>query len=58
MQVNAKTFLITGAASGLGAATAERLVAGGARVVLCDLNGAVDELAGRSARLPRPVVAM
>ena len=47
MQVTAKTFLITGAASGLGAATAERLVAGGARVVLCDLNDAVDELAGR-----------
>ena len=47
MQVTAKTFLITGAASGLGAATAERLVAGGARVVLCDLNDAVDELAER-----------
>lgn len=47
MQVNQRTFLITGAASGLGAATAERLVAGGARVVLCDLNEAVDELASR-----------
>ncbi|WP_168013299.1 SDR family NAD(P)-dependent oxidoreductase [Halomonas salinarum] len=47
MQVNQRTFLITGAASGLGAATAERLVAGGARVVLCDLNEAVEELAGR-----------
>ncbi|MGB8711613.1 MAG: SDR family NAD(P)-dependent oxidoreductase [Onishia taeanensis] len=45
MQVSGKTFLITGAASGLGAATAERLVAGGARVVLCDLNDAIDELA-------------
>ncbi|WP_458525069.1 SDR family NAD(P)-dependent oxidoreductase [Onishia taeanensis] len=47
MHVNERTFLITGAASGLGAATAERLVAGGARVVLCDLNEAVDALAGR-----------
>ncbi|MFB9865698.1 SDR family NAD(P)-dependent oxidoreductase [Vreelandella sulfidaeris] len=38
MQVKDSAFLITGAASGLGAATAERLVASGARVVLCDLN--------------------
>ncbi|MCH4812051.1 SDR family NAD(P)-dependent oxidoreductase [Vreelandella neptunia] len=41
MQVKDSTFLITGAASGLGAATAERLVAAGARVVLCDLNDSV-----------------
>lgn len=41
MQVKESTFLITGAASGLGAATAERLVAAGARVVLCDLNDSV-----------------
>ncbi|KPQ19572.1 MULTISPECIES: SDR family NAD(P)-dependent oxidoreductase [unclassified Halomonas] len=42
MQVKDHTFLITGAASGLGAATAERLVAGGARVMLCDLNESVN----------------
>lgn len=42
MQVKESTFLITGAASGLGAATAERLVAAGARVVLCDLNDSVE----------------
>ncbi len=42
MQVKESTFLITGAASGLGAATAERLVAAGARVVLCDLNNSVN----------------
>ncbi|MGM0858777.1 MAG: SDR family NAD(P)-dependent oxidoreductase [Pseudomonadota bacterium] len=42
MQVKDHTFLITGAASGLGAATAERLVAGGARVMLCDLNDSVN----------------
>ncbi|HSH48522.1 MAG TPA: SDR family NAD(P)-dependent oxidoreductase [Halomonas sp.] len=47
MQVHDKTFLITGAASGLGAATAERLVAGGGRVVLCDLSDAVEALARR-----------
>lgn len=42
MQLQDKTFLVTGAASGLGAATAERLVAGGARVVLCDLSEAIN----------------
>ncbi|MDR5875531.1 SDR family NAD(P)-dependent oxidoreductase [Halomonas sp. CUBES01] len=42
MQVKDHTFLITGAASGLGAATAERLVAGGARVMLCDLSDSVN----------------
>lgn len=47
MQVHDKTFLITGAASGLGAATAERLVAGGGRVVLCDLSDAVEAHAQR-----------
>lgn len=48
MQVKNNTFLITGAASGLGEATAERLVTSGARVVLCDLNeNALRALAGR-----------
>ncbi|EWH02712.1 SDR family NAD(P)-dependent oxidoreductase [Halomonas sp. BC04] len=41
MQLKDNTFLITGAASGLGAATAERIVAAGGRVVLCDLNDSV-----------------
>ncbi|MFD2189558.1 SDR family NAD(P)-dependent oxidoreductase [Pistricoccus aurantiacus] len=45
MQVKDKTFLITGAASGLGAATAQRLVAQGARVVLFDLSEQINELA-------------
>lgn len=47
MNIDNKTFLITGAASGLGAATAERLVAGGAQVVLCDLSDRVEALAER-----------
>lgn len=53
MQVKDRTFLITGAASGLGAATAERLVAAGAHVVLCDLNDSVKthaETLGESAQ--------
>ena len=56
MQVKNRTFLITGAASGLGAATAERLVAGGGRVVLCDLSEAVEshaEKLGEAARAVR-----
>ena len=45
MQVKDRTFLITGAASGLGAATAERLVNAGANVVLCDMSDRVLNLA-------------
>lgn len=47
MQINNKVFLITGAGSGLGAATAQALAAAGARVVLADLNREAGErLAG------------
>jgi len=38
MQISNQCFLVTGAASGLGAATARRLAAAGARVVLADLS--------------------
>lgn len=40
MQIQQQTFLITGGASGLGAATAEYLVSKGGKVVLADLNEA------------------
>lgn len=43
MQLNEKVFLVTGAGSGLGAATARMLVDAGARVVLADLNRAAGE---------------
>ncbi|WP_037570423.1 SDR family oxidoreductase [Phaeacidiphilus oryzae] len=38
MQISGSTAVVTGAAGGIGAALAERLLAGGARVVLTDLN--------------------
>jgi len=38
MELNGKTFLVTGGGSGLGAATAKTLVDGGASVVLLDVN--------------------
>ena len=38
MQIEHRVFLVTGAASGLGAATARMIVAGGGRVALADVN--------------------
>jgi NAD(P)-dependent dehydrogenase (short-subunit alcohol dehydrogenase family) len=38
MQLNGTTFIVTGGSSGLGAATAKRFHAGGARVVIADVN--------------------
>ena len=38
MQIENKVFIVTGGASGLGAATAELLVAAGAKVMLVDMN--------------------
>ncbi|MDO9453366.1 MAG: 3-hydroxyacyl-CoA dehydrogenase [Stagnimonas sp.] len=44
MQIAESTFIVSGGASGLGEATARRLVAQGGKVVIADLN----EMAGRS----------
>ncbi|MFG1420238.1 3-hydroxyacyl-CoA dehydrogenase [Roseixanthobacter liquoris] len=57
MQIKDKVFLITGAGSGLGAAVAGHLVAGGARVVIADINAEAGEAVARelgaSARFAR-----
>ncbi|WP_166361649.1 SDR family NAD(P)-dependent oxidoreductase [Pseudomonas akapageensis] len=49
MQIANKIFLVSGGASGLGAATAEMLVEAGARVMLVDLNA--DAVAAKAAAL-------
>ncbi|WP_425930068.1 SDR family NAD(P)-dependent oxidoreductase [Pseudomonas sp. NyZ201] len=49
MQIANHNFIVTGAASGLGAATAEMLVQAGARVMLVDLNA--EAVAARAASL-------
>jgi NAD(P)-dependent dehydrogenase (short-subunit alcohol dehydrogenase family) len=47
MEVKDQVALVTGGASGLGLASARRLVAAGARVVLCDLPGPRGEAAAK-----------
>ena len=39
MKLEGKTYVVTGAASGMGHATAKSLVGEGANVAVCDLNG-------------------
>ncbi|MCL2346141.1 MAG: 3-hydroxyacyl-CoA dehydrogenase [Desulfobulbus sp.] len=43
MQIDNKVFLVTGAGSGLGAATARMLIGAGAKVALADLNAQAGE---------------
>ena len=43
MQITNKTFLISGGGSGLGAATAQRLVESGGNVIIADVNPAAGE---------------
>src|SRR5471030_3213226 len=49
MQIENKVFLVTGGASGLGAATAQMLVAAGAKVMLVDMNA--EAVAAQAERL-------
>ncbi|SEN23124.1 NAD(P)-dependent dehydrogenase, short-chain alcohol dehydrogenase family [Pseudomonas sp. ok272] len=56
MQIQNKVFIVTGGASGLGAATAELLVGAGAKVMLVDLNA--EAVAAQAQRIgARSVVA-
>ena len=43
MKIQGKVVIVTGAASGLGAATAQYLIAHGAKVILVDMNQALGE---------------
>jgi len=43
MQLKDQAAIVTGGASGLGAATARRLASQGARVAVCDLNASLAE---------------
>lgn len=52
MQIDSQRFLVTGGASGLGAATAHMLAAAGARVMLVDLNA--EGLAAVATQLGEP----
>lgn len=48
MDIKGQTAIITGGASGLGAATAEAFAAAGAKIALLDINvGAAEQLAGK-----------
>ncbi len=53
MQIDKHAFLVAGGGSGLGAATAKRLVADGANVVIADLNDAGDWVAEKFGRRGR-----
>ncbi|UVJ42274.1 SDR family NAD(P)-dependent oxidoreductase [Pseudomonas sp. LS1212] len=58
MQIANKIFLVSGGASGLGAATGQMLIEAGARVMLVDLNGpAVEAKAAELGPNARHVVA-
>ena len=55
MQLKDQVAIVTGGASGLGAATARRLAAQGAKVAVCDLNAKLAETV--AAEIPGVAVA-
>ncbi|MCC6075196.1 SDR family NAD(P)-dependent oxidoreductase [Pseudomonas sp. GCM10022188] len=57
MRIPNKVFLVTGAASGLGAATAKALIEAGAKVLLVDIAAAVETRAAELGANARGVVA-
>ena len=62
MEINGKTFLISGGGSGLGAATARILAQAGAKVVIADINenagnSVVEELGADKARFVKTDVS-
>jgi len=62
MEIDGRTFLITGGGSGLGEATARKLVAEGAAVILADVNSdrgtaVAEELGGRARFLKTDVTS-
>jgi NAD(P)-dependent dehydrogenase (short-subunit alcohol dehydrogenase family) len=61
MQIEGRTFIVTGGASGLGAATAQMIVDGGGNVLVADLKDdegrACAERLGAAARFARTDVA-
>jgi NAD(P)-dependent dehydrogenase (short-subunit alcohol dehydrogenase family) len=61
MNIDGKTFLITGGASGLGRAAAEAILASGGRVVILDVNAesgrAAEQMIGAEARFAHADVA-
>jgi NAD(P)-dependent dehydrogenase (short-subunit alcohol dehydrogenase family) len=58
MQIENRTFLVTGAASGLGAATARMLIDNGGNVVLVDLVQTCCEAVARELGLQARFVAV